>query len=155
MCWESECVEIVRVLIDDMDTVQTYTDNRIERALLVAAMQVTREVGLTTTYDVNILEATITPDPTDPKDQSFINLICLKCAYLIVHGEAKRYGSSSMVVSDGPSSVSFGAAYKALKEIAENLKNDYEREKNKYQMGVSGGVVTTPTTYTGYYGEVL
>lgn len=148
MSWETECVEIVRVLINDINAVEKYEDCRIERVILVAATQLIQEVSFPDTYTINVIASTISPDPTeDPIDNSFINLLCLKTALMITNGEMRKYAMAGMKVVDGPSTIDVSSAYNSVKGVYEDLLNKYEKERMMYQMGRSGQAVTTPSTY--------
>lgn len=145
--WESECVEIVRVLINDIGTIEKYEDCRIERILIVAASQLIQEVNFDTRYTVSISGATITPDPVENQDTSFINLLCLKAAVLITNGELRIYALSGMKVVDGPSTIDVGSAFMGVKDLYTELLNRYEKERMMHQMGQNGQAISTPTTY--------
>lgn len=145
--WEQQCVEIVRVLINDIGAVEKYEDCRIERVLLVAASQLLQEINTTITYTVDISGATITPDPVEMNDNAFINLLCLKAALIITNGELRIYALSGMKVIDGPSTIDVGAAFNGVKTLYQELLNKYEKERMMYQMGQNGQSVSTPTTY--------
>ena len=43
MAWQDEIIEIVRVLIGDMSDCPTYSDERLERTILVCAQQLINE----------------------------------------------------------------------------------------------------------------
>ena len=153
MTWEIEIVEQVRVLINDLADTPTYTDARIERVIIIAANQVTQELQFERNYIVDISDADIVPDPTDsdPKDYTFMNLIALKAACLIMGGELKQYSLiGGISVKDGPSSIDTGNLFKNLSELSKQICGDYAAEKTRYQMGYNGtnrvGSVNTPFT---------
>lgn len=85
MSWQIEIPLITRVWINDLDTNPTYSDDRILQVVTVAAQNVAREVAFTTTYDINVVNLTITPDPTSEtiKDSDFIALVALKAACIL------------------------------------------------------------------------
>ena len=146
--WESECIERVRVLVNDLDTTQKYDDCRINRVLVVAASQLIQEIYFDVTYTVNISQATISPDPADdPRDETFLNLLSLKTAVLISNGEWRRLGGFSMRISDGPSTIDIGGAVEAAKNLYNMLNEQYEKEKLMQKFGKNGHAITTPTTY--------
>ncbi len=153
MAWETEIVEQVRVIINDIESPQVYSDTRIERASIIAAAQSIKEINYNTNYLVDITLQTITPDPTelDPKDLDFINLVSLKCACLILGGELRQYSLSSVTVVDGPSTISIGSIVKNLKDTYETLLKQYDKAKYLYQAGLSGQSITTPTTVSSLY----
>jgi hypothetical protein len=85
MYWEIEIPIIVRNLINDLGDTPTYTDARIIQLSAVAAQYVLGEVNLTTKYTIDIINETITPDPSDPltRDTDFIGFIAMKSACLL------------------------------------------------------------------------
>lgn len=145
--WEEQCVEIVRVLINDIGAIEKYEDCRIERVLLVAASQLIQEINSSITYTVDITGATITPDPVESNDSAFVNLLCLKAALMITNGELRVYALGGMKVIDGPSTIDVGSAFNGVKALYTDLLTKYERERMLYQMGQNGQSVSTPTTY--------
>lgn len=148
MSWEQECVEIVRVLINDISDVLKYEDCRIERVLVVSATQLIQEVSFPTTYTISVAGATISPDPTDDvRDTAFINLWCLKTALIITGGEMRKYALAGIKVTDGPSTIDVSSAYNAIKGVYTDLQMKYEKERMLYQMSRSGQSITTPSTY--------
>lgn len=157
MTWQTEVVEQVRVLINDMDDTQTYTDDRIERVGIIAALQVLSDVQFPTTYSVDIQRATISPDPTtlSTKDYDFINLMSIKTAYLIIYGELKKYSLvGGISVQDGPSSINLNVFYN-LRDVARSMDERYMREKNTIKMSqssINSQAIITPTTNSNGYG---
>jgi len=149
MTWQTEITESVRVLIGDMDETQVYSDNRIERTIVIGASQVIQEVDFSTIYTVDISLQNISPDPTtiSPKDSNFINLISLKSAILIYTGELRKYALTSAIVTDGPSTINMGSVYSNMKASLANLQFQYEKAKMLYQSGQIGQAVTTPSKY--------
>lgn len=85
MYWQFEIPIIVRNLINDMSDTPTYSDTRIVQLATIAAQYVLGEVNLTTKYNINILDQSITPDPSDPttRDTDFVGFIALKTACLL------------------------------------------------------------------------
>lgn len=85
MYWEIEIPIIVRNLINDLDTPQVYSDSRIQQLILVAAQYVVSEVNLSNTYNIDIINQSITPDPSDPitRDTDFIGFVALKTACML------------------------------------------------------------------------
>lgn len=83
--WQIEIPIIVRNLINDFNTPPTYSDDRIEQLILVAAQYVLMEVNLDTNYIVNIVTMDISPDPSDPstRDTDFIGFVAMKAACLL------------------------------------------------------------------------
>ena len=63
----------------------TYTDERIQQLAVVASQYVLNDLNLSVTYVVDIINQTITPDPSDPesRDTDFIGFIALKSACIL------------------------------------------------------------------------
>jgi hypothetical protein len=80
MAWNTEIPIIVRVLINDMSDSPTYSDERLQQVIAVSAKYVQFDVVLDNSYRVDVINPTISPDPTDLKDEIFISLVSLKAA---------------------------------------------------------------------------
>jgi hypothetical protein len=84
MSWKKEIPIIVRTLINDLsEDTPTYSDERILQVVAVAAKYVQFDVVLDNKYVVNVVNPTITPDPTTSDDSIFISLVSLKTACII------------------------------------------------------------------------
>lgn len=83
MSWKKEIPIIVRTLINDLSDTPTYSDERILQVVAVAAKYVQFDVVLDHQYIVNVVNPTITPDPTADNDSIFISLVSLKTACII------------------------------------------------------------------------
>lgn len=145
--WQDEITTIVRHLIDDVDSCDyTYSDDRIGTAILVAARLVNGEVRFSTTYTIDIGNGTLSPDPTDPRDDNFITLISLKTACFIMNSELKTRSCNAITVTDGPSTISMGGSLEGFKILAANACKAYEEAKLTFQVngGSAGKAVLTP-----------
>lgn len=83
MSWKTEIPIIVRTLVNDFSDQPLYTDERIVQVITVAAQYVQFDVVLDHKYAVDVANLTITPDPTDDRDEIFISLVGLKTACII------------------------------------------------------------------------
>lgn len=85
MSWQLEIPLITRVWINDLEDNPTYSDYRIQQVIVVAAQNVIREVSFVNNYDIDIVNMTITPDPTSSgvSDNDFIALVALKAACIL------------------------------------------------------------------------
>ncbi len=153
MTWETECTEVVRVLINDLSEPYKYDDCRITRVLKVSATQIVTEIDFPVDYTVNLFLGTITPDPaaTDNRDENFLNLLALKTAVLITNGEVREYSLASFRVVDGPSSIDTTARTQNMKLLAAGLESKYEKLKAIYQSGQIGQAVLSPYTVDSIY----
>lgn len=75
---------LVRVLIYDLEDEPTYSDERLQQVIMVAAYYVSSEVNWANDYIVDVSGEEISPDPTD--DSDFINMVALKAACLMDQG---------------------------------------------------------------------
>lgn len=155
MSWQGEITTVVRHIIDDVDPDNySYTDSRLEKAILVAAQIVASEVDFETTYVIDVEQCYLNPDPTDPttglatadKDDGFINLIALKAACLILGSEFKTQGLNAISVTDGPSSINMTAIAQNMKFLYEKVCADYEKYKFNHAAGTNavGKAILSP-----------
>jgi len=144
MSWQGEMTTIVRQLINDTDhSNYTYSDIRLETAILVAAQITSVELDFENTYKIDVEQCYLHPDPTDPttglatanKDDAFINLVSLKTACLIMGSEMKTQALNAVRVSDGPSSIDYTAVAANIKYLYEYACKAYEEYKFNYAAG--------------------
>jgi hypothetical protein len=104
MAWQTDATELLRVLINDLDCTQTYSDERLLRVLIASSYQLLRKAAFSQSFVVNISKQTITPDPTDTtngtNDENFINLMCLKAACIIDTGSAIKAANNAIAGKD-------------------------------------------------------
>jgi hypothetical protein len=83
--WQIEDPIIIRNLINDLDSTPTYSDDRIIQLSTVAARYVIGDANFPTEYTVDIINQTISPDPSDPstRDIDFVGLLSLKAACIL------------------------------------------------------------------------
>lgn len=151
MAWQDEMRTILRVMINDVAEV-TYTDNSLETILLVGARQVGLEMKFSQNFVSNITSTSITPDPTDDvngtRDDSYINLTCLKAACIIDRGEAKTTANQAINLVDNSSRVDLTETARAkIKLLEKGWCAVYDDAKLEYLSGqsrVAGAAVMTP-----------
>jgi hypothetical protein len=83
MSWTIEIPIIVRTLINDLGDQPVYSDSRLLQVITVAAKYVQFDVSLDNTYTINVVNSSISPDPTANDDSIFISLVSLKAACII------------------------------------------------------------------------
>lgn len=83
MAWQDTLTIIVRTLVNDLDAPYSFSDARIEQILTVSGKYVQFDVNLDYAYVIDVVNNTITPDPTSVNDDIFISLTCLKAACII------------------------------------------------------------------------
>ena len=65
MPWQNEMTIIVRHLVNDLDsTSYTFTDSRLEEAVLVSAQLSALEIDFENTYTIDVDAVSLSPDPT-------------------------------------------------------------------------------------------
>jgi hypothetical protein len=155
--WQNELVRIVRFLINDIDGV-TYTDDRLEETILVAAQLLQSTMDFDTTYTVDVDQVTLSPDPTEgTKDNFFINCLAMKAAIIVLGSECKTSAAQAYRIKDATSSLDSTASYQSLHQLYKELTEQLAKYIMDYRAGNSivGGCVITPTTYEGTpYGGV-
>jgi hypothetical protein len=83
MSWQIEIPIIVRTLVNDVADQPVYSDERIIQVVTVAAKYVQFDVVLDHAYLVDVSNLSISPDPTQDRDEIFISLVSLKAACII------------------------------------------------------------------------
>lgn len=156
MAWQSEMVRILRHLIADISTTSPVYDNsRLEEVILVSAQLMQNELDFPQTYTVDVDERILSPDPTqNTKDASFINLVCLRGAVLVLGSEYKTSSTNSIRVSDGPSSIDMTDVTRNAKLLYDSALAALEKAKIDYRAGnsIAGEAVLTPYTFEGIRG---
>ena len=143
MAWQTEIVQMLRVVINDLDTPETYSNSRLEQLISVSARFVVGEVDLDRTYTITIDAVTpvIDPDPTtlSTADVIFIDLITLKAACLM---DTNTFRAQALVAGIkarcGPAVIETLGRSKAFKELIEvGPCAAYTQLKKEYEFGTS------------------
>lgn len=118
MSWQTELVTIVRNLVNDTAATPEYSDERLEQLLSVAAQYVQFDVSLETQYSVNVVNSSISPDPTDNGDTIFVGLVCLKAACLVDQSALRTKAAMEGIrASLGPANLSVAGSLAGFKMI--------------------------------------
>lgn len=148
MAWQNEMTLIVRHLVNDLDSSEyTFTDSRLEESVLVSAQLSLVEIDFENTYTIDADSLTLSPDPTDSsdKDDSFINLICLRTARMLIGSELKTHSYNAITLRDGPSSLNLTGIVAGLKILFEDINKRYEEAVMQFKMnGVVGQAILGP-----------
>ena len=148
MAWQNEMALIVRHLVNDLDSSSyTFTDSRIEESVLVSAQLAALEVDFENTYAIEVDSLSLSPDPTDStnKDDSFINLVCLKTARLLIGSELKTHSLNAISLRDGPSALDLRGIVSGLKILFDDITKRYEEAVTQYKLnGVVGQAILGP-----------
>lgn len=120
MAWQDEITIMVRTLINDLGENPTYSDERLQQVIAVAAKYVEFDVVLDKTYLVDVVTPSITPDPTIGDDNIFIALVSLKASCIIDQSTYRtKAGMEGIRASLGPASLSISGQSAALKAMLE------------------------------------
>ena len=148
MGWQNEMTLIVRHLVNDLDSTNyTFTDDRLEESVLVAAQLASLEIDFDNTYTIDVDSVSLTPDPTSSggKDDSFINLVCLKTARLLIGSELKTHSLNAISLRDGPSALDLRGIVSGLKILFDDITKRYEEAVTQYKLnGVVGQAILGP-----------
>ena len=148
MAWQNEMALIVRHLVNDLDSSSyTFTDSRIEESVLVSAQLAALEVDFENTYAIEVDSLSLSPDPTDSgnKDDSFINIVCLKTAQRLLGSELKTHSLNAISLIDGPSALDLRGIVTGLKILFDDTNKKYDEAKMQYKLnGVVGQAILGP-----------
>jgi len=138
MSWQTEMTTIVRYLINDFDSPQTYSDGKIQTAIAISAQLTLEDITFTRVYNIEVGATGISPDPTDgTKDNAFINLVSLKTACLIDNWAFRaKLPVAGISIRTGPEAIDTRGVLGAYQYLKENgACKAYEEAKWEYEAG--------------------
>ena len=139
---------IVRHLVNDLDSSDyTFTDSRLEESILVSAQLSFLEVDFEQTYTIDVDSVTLSPDPTtsSDKDDSFINIVSLRTARMLIGSELKTHSLNAISLRDGPSALDLRGIVSGLKILFDDINKRYEEALTQYKLnGVVGQAILGP-----------
>tara|TARA_B100000287_G_scaffold397318_1_gene413773 strand:- start:18621 stop:19124 length:504 start_codon:yes stop_codon:yes gene_type:complete len=140
---------VVRHLVNDVDASSyTFSTDRVETTILVAAQLLIMNVDFNNTYDINVEASTLSPDPTDSgtKDDPFIALACLRAACIIIGSEIRKESGNAISIKDGPSAIDLRGVTSTLTVLYQDLCKKYDEALLDYRAGnsVSGQSILGP-----------
>lgn len=149
MSWQGEMGTIVRYLVNDIDSDSyAFSDKRVETTILVAAQLSQMNVDFSQDYDVSVETCSLSPDPTSStnEDQSFITLICLRAACIIIGSEIRSESGNAISIKDGPSAIDLRGVTQTLTVLYKDLCDKYEQQLLEYRAGnsVAGQAILGP-----------
>lgn len=155
MAWQDQMTIILRSLINDLDdSPYTYADARLQTILLVSARLMLINVDFANSYTVDVTNATLTPDPTDPatQDDAFVVLTSLRAACIILGNEIKAESGNAISIKDGPSAIDLRGVTGTLTTLYKDLSSRYEELLLEYRAGnsVAGQAILGPYSSTGF-----
>lgn len=151
MSWQTEMVTIVRYIIGDTGATPENTDSSLQSIICIAARFVDQDVDFPNTYAIDVVNVSITPDPTSVGDTAFINLVCLKAACLLARSEQKMRARMGMSIKDGPSVIDGRASAEGTAKWSDTICQDYTDAELEYRMGnrTPGAAIIGPYRYDG------
>ncbi len=149
MSWQGQMTTVVRHLVNDVDASSyTFSTDRVETTILVAAQLLIMNVDFNNTYDINVEASTLSPDPTDSgtKDDPFIALACLRAACIIIGSEIRKESGNAISIKDGPSAIDLRGVTSTLTVLYQDLCKKYDEALLDYRAGnsVSGQSILGP-----------
>lgn len=144
--WQDIMVTMLRYMVNDYNSPQIYDDNTLTVAILVNSIFVNQELNFIVSFNSDIINLTLTPDPTTLPDYNFVNLVVLRTAVMIVMNEYKVAANSAFSFKEFHSAVDLKGVATAKKLIWEELQKLYDDKRMAYQMGirVSGKAILSP-----------
>lgn len=148
MSWQNVIPVMVRYIINDVDSSNyKYNDARIEKSVLVSAQFVSLELEFPNIYSIDLSADTLIPDPTETstKDNSFINLVALKTACIIIGSEMKTEAANAISIKDGPSAIDLRGVSSTLAVFYKDLCDKYTAMADDYKFtGETGQAILGP-----------
>lgn len=148
MSWQTTIPVMVRYIISDIDSTNyKYSDSRIEKTIVVGAQFVSLDLDFPNVYSIDIANDIISPDPTDAgtKDNSFINLVAMKAACIIVGSEMKTEAANAISIKDGPSAIDLRGVSSTLSVLYKDLCDKYMAMADDYKFtGETGQAILGP-----------
>lgn len=144
---------IVRTWINDLEETPIYSDDRLQQVILVASQYVTREINLDTQYKCDLINLTITPDPSlaNDRDQTFISFVALKAACMLDQSTFRTKAATEGIRAGlGAASISVGGNLKGYKDILDNGPcKMYEKLRMEYEIGNANAIKAILSPFVG------
>lgn len=117
MAWTSDLVLMTRILIGDVSSPQKHSDTYIQQALVCAGILVSSEIALEQTYDFDMSNLTISPDPVEEQDTIAQALLPLKAACILLQGDYREAIAQGIKVRDGDSAIDTSVSFRGWSDI--------------------------------------
>lgn len=144
MAWQDVSVQQMRYAINDFTYPYRYDDITLNTGWLIGASYVIQEFTLANSYIIDLIQQTITPDPTigggEPTvtaDYWMVNLTTMRTAIMILMNDLKIASKSAFLIRDVHTTADLREIYKANKMILDETKQLYDTAKMTYGMGVN------------------
>lgn len=151
MSWQIELPIIVRTLINDFEDQPVYSDERLIQAIVVAAKYVQIDVELPNTYDIDISNPQITPDPTTNGDETFVGMIALKSACIMDQSSLRTKAAMEGIrASLGPANLSVNGSLNGIITILEKGPCAlYEQLKDTWNISEASSIKAILSPFVG------
>lgn len=139
--WQILIPIILRNMVGDTGPSPQYSDSRLWSLICTAGVLVEREVSFPVVYNIDIVNTSISPDPTgEPEfgflfDEDFVALSCMKAAVMIADGEYRQAAKMAISHKDGPTHIDTKGIAANLKVIAENRFKEYDDARVAFIVG--------------------
>ena len=143
MSWQLELPIIVRTWINDLSDTPTYEDDRLQQVLVVSAQYVNREINFTKSYEVNLTNLTISPDPCGAvRDEDFIGFVTLKAACFLDQSTFRTKAANEGIRAGlGAAQVDVRGNLRGYKEILDvGPCYMYDKLRMQYEISNSNGI---------------
>lgn len=151
---------MVRSLINDWDSPQTYDENRLRMALLVGAQFVNNEFSMQHNYVINFNTMSISPDPVPNDDTTgadgwMLNLSSLKTSIMMLRNDLKIASLSAWSIRDSDVNIDLRNMAQFKKTLLDDLLKMWEIDRAQYAVGVSPScaAILTPINIYGSMGH--
>ena len=149
MSWQTDITTIVRHLLNDLDASSpSFSDDRVQKTVLVAAQLIVSQVDLSQNYTIDISGTSLSPDPTASAtlDNDFITLLSLKTSCIILGSEVRSESGNAISIKDGPSSIDLRGVASTLVVLYKDLCSKYESALLDYSAGnsIAGQAILGP-----------
>lgn len=153
MYWQFEIPIVVRSLIGDFTDPPMYSDDRINQIAIVASQYILSEIILNKQYEINIINGTISPDPSDPisRDSDFISFWGLKTSCMIDQSSLRtRAISAGIRTSLGSALLDIDPNMDGYKLLLENGPcKVYDKLRLEYNIGNSSILQAVLSPFVG------
>jgi len=151
MSWQLEVPILIRSFINDFDDQPNYSDERILQLSLVAAQHTILDIEFNNSYSVDIINQTISPDPTINRDNTFIGFVALKSACLLDQSSLRtRAYLEGVNVTLGPAKLDVASGIAGFKTLLEQGPcKMYEQLKTQYVLGDASRVKAILSPFVG------
>ena len=153
MSWQISSTLMVRAIIGDMDeTNQKYSDSRIQQAVVISGLIASQEYPFATTYTFNIVEPSISPDPSS--DSLAMALFTLRAACMLDTNSYSDTVSNSVNVEDGDTVVKTTDSFGGWRDIIKiGACGSYQKllQRSLEQASMAAGrAITSPMTHEDF-----